>query len=102
MVAHIELIKPTEKLSPDLGGTGYLPPSRPATLKELAEACAKGQVIWKVDRSTVNWKKAAKTRILDLGEHSELGRVRVRCVILGGTGCPSKGWAGYWYFVRVL
>lgn len=87
-LAHVELIKPSEKLS------GYLPPSRSATLPELAAAVRAGQVVWKVDRASVNWRRPADIRLLNLGE------VRVKCRVLGGTGY-GRG-KGYWFFVVVV
>ncbi len=76
-LAHVELIKAGEKLSPDLGGTGYLPPAQAATLEELSAAVRRGEVIWKVARSSVNWARPAKTRRLQLSE------VQVACRVIG-------------------
>lgn len=87
-MTHVELIQPNEKLSPSLGGTGYLPPSQPATLQELSAAIRAGQVVWKVARTSVDWRRPAQTRLLVLSE------VRVRCTIVGGTKD--------WWFVHVL
>lgn len=86
-MTHVELIQPGEKLAPPIGH-GYLPPSKPATLPELAEAVRAGQIVWKVARSSVNWRRYAKTRLLDLGD------VRIKCRCIGGTR--------HWYFVLVL
>jgi len=88
VIAHVELIKREEKFS------GYLPPETAATLEELSAAVRAGQVVWKVDRKSVNWRRAAKTRILNLGP------ISVRCAIVGGIGYGNG--AGYWYFVHVL
>lgn len=88
MLTHVELIKPSEKIDRSLGGTGYLRPSTRATVAELAEAIKRGQIIWKVARATVDWRRPAATRLLNLGE------VQIKCVVIGGTGA--------WYFVRVL
>jgi len=67
--AHVEIIRPCEKLSPDLGGTGYLDPLVPATRAELLATLpsphfAEEQIppIWKVDRSSVIWKTPAVKR----------------------------------------
>jgi hypothetical protein len=86
--SHIELIQPREKIAPELGGTGYLPPSRPATLRELAAAVRRGQVVWKVARSSVDWKRPARTRRL------QLERVQIKCAVIGSIR--------EWWFVRVL
>jgi hypothetical protein len=53
--SHVEIINPRERLSPELGGTGYLPPATRATAAELAndaaaqaEAFGIGLAVWKV------------------------------------------------------
>lgn len=87
-LTHVELIKPGEKLAPALGGTGYLPPSKPSTLLELAEAVRDGQIIWKVARNSVAWDRPASTRRLQLPE------AQIKCVVIGSIR--------EWWFVRVL
>lgn len=87
-MTHVELISPNERLSPQLGGTGYLPPATPATLPELADAVRAGQIVWKVARASVNWRRPANIRLLNLGT------VRIKCMVIGGQ-CD-------WYFVHVL
>lgn len=87
-MTHVELIQPRERIDPSLGGTGYLPPSRPAALSELAAAIRAGQIIWKVARKSVDWRRPARTRRL------HLDGFQVRCSVLGSTGD--------WYFVQVL
>jgi hypothetical protein len=87
-LSHVELIQPREKISPSLGGTGYLPPSRPATLPELAEAIRQGQIVWKVARNSVNWRRPAETRRL------QFENLQIKCAVIGSMRD--------WWFVRVL
>lgn len=86
--AHIEIIKSGERIDPTLGGTGYLPPSRPATIQEIAEAVRSGHLIFKVARNSVNWKHRAESRRLQLPE------CQIPCVVVGGMR--------EWWFVRLL
>ena len=92
---HVELIDPQEKLSKELGGTGYVGPKSPATPLELrmnAFDAANAHpdlnmTVWKVLRSSVRWKSNDKSR-----------RIRIRdrmipCEIIGGTRD--------WWFVSV-
>lgn len=83
MAAHIELIQPFEKLGPN-----YQPPAQEATIDELALALAGGQIIWKVAKSSVRWRRPANYRLL-----SRDG-VAFKCVVVGGDR--------HWYFVHVL
>ena len=87
-LSHVEIIQPRERISPGLGGTGYLPPAEPATWPELAAAVRAGQIVWKVARNSVNWRRAAKTRLL------QFETVQIRCAVIGSTGD--------WWFVRLL
>lgn len=87
-LTHIELISPREKLSLELGGTGYVLPSKPATLPELITAVRAGQIVWKVARTSVDWRRPAKTRRLQLAE------CQINCAVIGSTKD--------WWFVRVL
>jgi len=58
---HIELIEATEKLTPSLGGTGYLPPRHPADAQQLSSDAHRRVVeplqmcVWKVARRSVGW-----------------------------------------------
>lgn len=88
MISHVELIKPSEKLSLGPHNSGYLPPSTPASLSELADAVRAGQIVWKVARSSVNWNRPANYRLLDLGN------VRIKC-------SNPVGSTRDWYFVWV-
>lgn len=91
-MAHIEVIKPHERLSPELGGTGYLPPSTPSSVKELATDLQKAQsqmpslglAVWKVKRES---NKHPRRLTLPNGRY-------LRCSVIGGTGRD-------WWFVRV-
>lgn len=79
---HVELIDPTEKLSPELGGTGYLPPREPATREALlADACRTdngtaeiGRVVWKLSRRSVNTLPVKQLRIFNK---------RIPCEVVG-------------------
>lgn len=83
MLAHVELIKPREKLS------GYEPPSKAATLPELAAAARAGQIVWKVSRKSVNWRRPASHRRLQFQE------VQIKC-------SNPVGSTRDWWFVWVL
>lgn len=87
-LAHVEIIRPSEKIAPSLGGTGYLPPAKAATLSELVAAVRAGQVIWKVARATVDWRLPAKTRRL------QFEGFQIKCVVVGSMRD--------WWFVRVV
>lgn len=92
---HIEVINPMEKLSVELGGTGYLGPKSPATQIELwadaVEAWGRepnlGFTVWKVLQSSVRWKSYPVNRRLRVG-----GRV-LPCEIIGSHSV--------WWFVSV-
>jgi hypothetical protein len=92
---HVELIDPLEKISPELGGTGYVGPKEPANALSLyanAAVAAKSlpelnMTVWKVLRSSVNWNKPAKVRRLLVG-----GRT-IPCEIIGSVSD--------WWFVSV-
>ena len=92
---HIETIKPSEKLSMELGGTGYALPMQPATKAELladaAEALQRfpelNMTVWKVLRSSVNWKRWAATRRLLVNHRAIPGTV--------------LGSGSVWWFVSV-
>jgi hypothetical protein len=93
--AHVELIDPMEKVSPELGGTGYLGPKEPANALMLyanAAVAAKSfpelnMTVWKVLRSSVNWQRYAKWHHLIVG-----GRP-IRCEVIGSVS--------EWWFVSV-
>jgi hypothetical protein len=87
-LSHVELIQPGERLSLALGGTGYLPPSRPATLPELTEAIRQGQIVWKVARNSVDFRRPAETRRL------QFENLQIKCAVIGSNR--------EWWFVRVL
>ncbi len=78
-MAHVEIIKPMEKIAPSLGGAGYLPPAKPATPPELAAAVRAGQIVWKVARASVDWRRHAKTRRLSFKE------CQIKCRVIGST-----------------
>lgn len=93
---HIELIDPKEKLSVELGGYGgYLGPKNPDSVLDLmvnAKWAADkwpelNMAVWKVLRSSVNWKGVAQTRRLRIA-----GRT-IPCDIIGGVKD--------WWFVSV-
>jgi hypothetical protein len=83
---HVELIDPMEKLSPSIGGTGYVGPTQPAEVLSLYINAAASleswpelnATVWKVLRSSVNWTQCAQYRRLKVG-----GRV-VPCSVIGG------------------
>lgn len=87
LTPHIELIDPKERLSPELGGTGYVGPRGAANVLDLFRSASAAfeqwphlnAVVWKVLRSSVNWKKHANTRRLVVD-----GR-RLDCTVIGGT-----------------
>lgn len=98
MKTHIELIQPGEKLAPSLGGTGYLPPGRPASRLDLMrDALARAQdsaafidlVVWKVARHSVAWHRGGwrAHRILKVGQK------RIKATVVGSQQ--------HWYFVAV-
>ena len=92
---HIETIAPEEKISPSLGGTGYVGPKQPASMLELyVNATASieqfsnlGTAVWKVLQSSVNWTQAAQFRRLKID-----GRT-VPCEVIGSDR--------QWWFVAV-
>lgn len=91
-MTHVETIKPHERLSPELGGTGYLPPSEPSTISELESDLRKAQAqmpslglsVWKVKRES---SRHPRRLTLPNGRYLE-------CKVIGGTGRD-------WWFVRV-
>lgn len=95
---HIELINPREKLSPSLGGTGYLPPAEPATVRELLDDADRserhpdlslGFCVWKVAAHSVGWHH---------GRYRATRRLRVNGKQLP---CRVLGSMRHWYFVAV-
>ncbi len=89
---HVEVIKPNERLSPELGGTGYLPPSEPASTEAMIadlenaqqQAPRLGIAVWKVKRES---GKHPRRLTLPNGRY-------LNCSVIGGTGRD-------WWFVRV-
>lgn len=92
---HVELIDPKEKLSPSLGGTGYVAPKEPSSVLDLYANAAwaaetypeLNMTVWKVSRASVNWKRHANQRRLRIDGRS------VPCEVIGGTHD--------WWFVSV-
>lgn len=85
-MAHAEIIRPAERIIPELGGTGYQPPSVPATLADVvaayetslaAGATVPGMFVLKVYRDSVNWKKPAVKRRLTFVDGT------CECVVIG-------------------
>lgn len=93
--AHIEVINPNERLASSLGGTGYLPPAKPASPQDLFHDASAalhyrygiGNTVWKVARESVRWRRWAATRRLVID-----GRT-IPCVVVGSQR--------YWWFVSV-
>jgi hypothetical protein len=94
--AHIELIDPKEKIPVEWGGYGgYVGPrgvASPLALYVNALASAErwpdlNATVWKVLRSSVNWKSSASTRRLVVA-----GRT-IPCEVIGGVRD--------WWFVSV-
>jgi hypothetical protein len=87
---HVELINPREKLSPELGGTGYVGPTEPASALSLytnAEAAAQTGLdwtIWKLLRTKEHWRP----------KRLKLYGRSIPCEVIGGTG--------EWLFVSVV
>ena len=95
-MSHAEIIRPSERLSPSIGGTGYQPPSEPTTLANVLAAyeaslaagvTVPGMFVLKVLRGSVNWKKPAKKRRLTFSDG------RCDCVVIGSNRD--------WWFVSV-
>lgn len=93
-MAHIEAIKPGERIDPSLGGTGYLPPAQPSSAAELAadlnnanSVSSLGLSVWKVKRES---PRHPRRLTLSNGRY-------LKCSVIGGTGYEG----GYWWFVRV-
>lgn len=92
---HIETINPMERLSPELGGTGYVPPNKPASAFELYHDAQYSLsrfpglnfTVWKVARESVNWKRHAKFRRLIVSGKP------LQASVIGGTE--------HWWFVSV-
>lgn len=86
MNTHIEIIKPSERLAPSLGGTGYLSPTRSATAKEIAAELnrVRGEfpdlpsAVFKVLRTTVSWQNHYPRRRL------RFNGTTVSCRCVGG------------------
>lgn len=93
--AHVELIIPSERLHPTLGGTGYLEPKPAfaATTAELIQDASRqqtaGVTVWKVSRPSVGWHKgkARNHRFLRVGKSDVLVNI--------------VGSNRHWYFVSV-
>ena len=89
---HVELINPREKLSPELGGTGYVGPTEPASALSLyTNAAAESQggldwTIWKLLRTKEHRRRYPKRLKL-------YGR-SIPCEVIGGVG--------EWLFVSVV
>lgn len=83
--SHVEIIKPNERLDPSLGGTGYLPPTSPATWAEILDELRRVKaefdlpcVAFKVLRSSTSWKNHSANRRLLIGD------TRIPCKLIGG------------------
>lgn len=83
--AHVEIIKPMERIDPSLGGTGYQPPTRPATWTQILNELGRAKYefglpscVFKVLRSSVSWKDHKPQRRLLI--HGQ----RVSCRLIGG------------------
>lgn len=96
-MAHVEIINPREKLSPSLGGTGYLPPSKPMTLAQVDDAVAEairagtavdGAIMLKVARNSVKWSRPSKSRTRKLNLEDGV----CECVVVGG----NRDWWFAW------
>ena len=89
---HVEVIRPSERVSPELGGTGYLPPAQPSSAKALSRYLQLAQdqmpnlgiAVLKVKRES---SKHPRRLTLPNGRY-------LRCSVIGGTGRD-------WWFVRV-
>lgn len=89
-MSHVEAIKAKERLSPELGGTGYLPPSDPSPVEILKAEMEKAQnhnlscTVLKVRRTS---NKPPRRLTLPNGRY-------LNCSVIGGTGRD-------WWFVKV-
>lgn len=87
---HVEAIKPKERISPELGGTGYLPPSQPSPVDILRAEMEKAEkqnltsTVLKVKRTS---SKHPRRLTLPNGRY-------LKCSVIGGTGRD-------WWFVKV-
>lgn len=96
-MAHVELIQHGERLSPELGGTGYRPPAKAASVIELLADLSRtdggrsdlGFTVWKVKRKSVDWHHHAPIN----ERRIHIGKNRIACSILGSTRD--------WWFVAV-
>lgn len=92
---HIELIDPMEKLSPGLGGTGYVGPKQPAdalalyvnAVAAIESPYSLNMTVWKVLRRSVDWSQCAQFRRLRVGSKT------VACTVIGSNRD--------WWFVSV-
>lgn len=88
-MAHVEAIKAKERLSPELGGTGYQPPTEPSSVDVLRAEFEKAQAqnlpctVLKVRRTS---NKHPKRLTLPNGRY-------LKCKVIGGTGRD-------WWFVK--
>lgn len=83
--AHVEVVHPKERLHPSLGGTGFLPPTKPATWTQILNELGRAKyefdlpsAVFKVLRSSVSWKDHKENRRLTI--HGK----RVSCRLIGG------------------
>lgn len=89
-MTHVEVIRPHERLSPELGGTGYLAPSKhshiAALIADLEKANSQGLgvAVWKVRRES---SRHPRRLTLPNGRY-------LRCRVIGSTGRD-------WWFVKV-
>jgi hypothetical protein len=99
-MAHIEIIKPHERIDPSLGGTGYLAPSQPSSLADLRADLEQsktlfpqlGVSVWKVKCESHSQPPPLRLTLPN-------GRYLKVAHVLGGTGRVAEGW--YWWFVSV-
>lgn len=96
MLAHVEVIDPMEKVSPQLGGTGYVGPKESSTslvglavnARHAADQYPElNATVWKVLKTSVDWRRYALSRRLRLGP----------CVLK----CEVIGSVQDWWFVSV-
>lgn len=94
-MTHVEVIRPHERISPELGGSGYLPPSVPSSADELFADLVKAErqsamhgyivetTVWKVARKG---SRHPKRLTLPNGRY-------LKCRVIGGQQ--------QWWFVAV-
>lgn len=89
-MSHVEIIRPRERLSLELGGTGYLSPSKPSPTDVLRAEMEKAQrqnltsTVLKVRRTS---SRHPRRLTLPNGRY-------LKCSVIGGTGRD-------WWFVKV-